>query len=84
MSKDYYLQLPENSGCTDSNCKINKKSGQHTNGGCTCLRDLSTPNRIAIEKILINYSALIEENAKLKNSCMDMMTQINQLNGEYE
>jgi len=35
-------------GCSNGYCilRYNYKIGQHTNGGCRCLRDLPTPQRI--------------------------------------
>lgn len=39
-------------GCGSGNCKIKKPVGQHTNGPCTCLRSLSTADRINMEKFI--------------------------------
>lgn len=40
--------------CSDGNCRlrIGPAVGQHTNGGCRCLRDLPVPLRIAIQRKL--------------------------------
>lgn len=32
-------RLREIGGCTDGNCIVVKRTGQHTNGGCRCSRD---------------------------------------------
>ena len=41
-------------GCSDGNCKLRLTpvTGQHTNGGCQCLRDLPTQLRIQVERKL--------------------------------
>lgn len=33
------LRLREIGGCSDGNCIVVKRTGQHTNGGCRCSRD---------------------------------------------
>jgi len=38
--------------CLSSCCKFAKdKSGQRVNGGCTCIRGISTKLRISLEKL---------------------------------
>jgi len=50
-------------GCSDGNCKlrIGPRPGQHTNGGCHCLRDIPTARRIEIERKLHSIKAFNAE-----------------------
>ena len=50
-------------GCSDGNCKlrIGPRPGQHTNGGCHCLRDIPTARRIEIERKLHSIKAFNSE-----------------------
>jgi hypothetical protein len=49
-------------GCSDGNCclRIEPVRGQHTNGGCRCLRDVPTQLRIAIQRKLQSQRNEIE------------------------
>lgn len=50
--------MVNDNGCSDGNCKlrIGECKGQHTNGGCRCLRDIPTPLRLRIERKLASVS----------------------------
>lgn len=35
-------------GCGDGDCKVHRRPGMHTNGGCRCLRDPMTAERVVM------------------------------------
>lgn len=50
-------------GCQDGNCKIvDNRHGQHTNGGCRCLRYVESyqPFRDALAKLKSEHAKLVE------------------------
>lgn len=46
-------------GCNNGHCwlLIGSATGQHTNGGCNCLRELPVPVRLAVERKIARLTA---------------------------
>ena len=47
-------------GCDDHGCQIQKPEGMGTNGGCRCVK-----NHITVQKVFHNYRILLEEFKRL-------------------
>jgi hypothetical protein len=55
-------RLEQIGGCGDGNCKVHRRGGQHTNGGCRCLNNRSDP--IKAERVVAGFQTFRREVAE--------------------
>lgn len=59
-------ELPDIKGCTDGGCVFGHPGGMHTNGGCSCLRNLQPVGERL--RIMRNIRALRAEIQRLRDN----------------
>ena len=53
--------------CGDNSCHLDKPEGMGTNGGCRCLKDLPTAQKLRVQKYIYREKRKVQElEAKLK------------------